>query len=181
MRAATRSAGFIMWYYNFESDHDGRVPNHSRFIPKGKEDYYYIVNVRNPYSRLVSLYYLLNLHHQKKFDFSFENWIDKMYETSILVEMNSLCISDCVQKKPDKLIRVENIDDDIKSLFFLDLKDKSLQEIIEQKIKKNLFENEFDFPKKNWKDYYDQRLADRVYSICEKDFINFEYDKNSWK
>lgn len=180
-RTATRSVGYIMWHHHFQSDGDGRVPNHDRQIPRGKEEYYYIVNVRNPYSRLVSLYYLLNLHHSKDFETTFADWFHKQTQSYITIKNNSFCISDCIQKKPDKLIKVENLIEDIQSLFFLNLEDENLQEIIENKIKKNSFLGEFDFPKQNWKNFYNEELADQVYSMCEKDFINFNYDKNSWK
>lgn len=181
IRTATRSVGYIMTHNNFECDLDGRVPNHAHFIPKGKEDYYYIANVRNPYTRLVSIYYLLNLHQLKDFNTNFETWLTRVIAIPNFIQYNAFCISDCTRKKPNKLIRVENLKEDILSLFFLNPDDESLQEIIKEKIEKNVFEKDFDFPKKYWKDFYNQKIANVVYSICQRDFINFGYDKNSWK
>ncbi len=33
----------------------------------------------------------------------------------------------------------------------------------------------------DYKEYYDQDLADYVYSYLEEDFVYFNYNKDSWK
>ena len=51
MRAATRSCRPIVEYFNFSDSNQHWFINDLEYM-----DYYLIANVRNPYSRLVSLY-----------------------------------------------------------------------------------------------------------------------------
>ena len=70
MRTGTRSSNALMQKLNFSG------MNHEIKIPKGKENYFVVINIRNPYSRLVSLYNMFKVS-QKKMNYEFEDWIKK--------------------------------------------------------------------------------------------------------
>ena len=60
-RTATRSSQSIQKNFNFEVS-----GLHGIKVPKGKEEYFFIHNVRNPYSRLVSIYRLFIKYNEIK-------------------------------------------------------------------------------------------------------------------
>ena len=80
-----------------------------------------------------------------------------------------------ITKTPDLLIRVENLYSDILQLPFFNDDSDALFDIVNYNILKNWY-----LTVKN-QEYYDQDLADYVYSYLEEDFVYFNYNKNSWK
>jgi len=81
-----------------------------------------------------------------------------------------------ITKTPDLLIRVENLYSDILKLpFFMD-DSHELFDIVYDNILNNGYSSGYDY-----KEYYDQDLADYVYSYLEEDFVYFNYNKDSWK
>ena len=81
-----------------------------------------------------------------------------------------------ITKTPDLIIRVENLYSDILKLpFFMD-NSCELFDIVYNNILNNGYSSGYDY-----KEYYDQDLADYVYSYLEEDFVYFNYNKDSWK
>lgn len=179
MRTGTRSSGEVMRYYKFKSTMKN-CPDHTPWIPDNRTDYYMICNVRNPYSRFVSLYYM-NMNYLENYDIKFEEWL-KIHSEKYR-ELYRYTISEKVQKKPDYLVRMETFLEDIKSIFFVDLQDLNFIKILENNIEKNGFTKEYSdqVERKFWKTFYNQELADLVYEKTKSDFETYNYDKNSWK
>ena len=119
MRTGTRSSGAIMYKLNFKSENNNihqKEIVHGIGIPEGKEDYKLIVNIRNPYSRMVSLYYLY-LHNSNQFNQSFDRWVKSSLSFSDYNK--NLFIFESLKKLlklPDLYVRMENFKNDINSM-----------------------------------------------------------------
>ena len=83
------------------------------------------------------------------------------------------------KKFPEFYVRVETLEEDLMKIDCVkDNYDSELDRIFNEIIRENVF---FNPNRISWKDMYTQDLADMVYEYCEKDFLYFNYDKNSWK
>ena len=191
MRTGTRSSGVIMSKLNFKNDIDkvqyGGVV-HGIGIPEGKDDYKLIVNIRNPYSRMVSLYYLY-LDNSKQFNQSFGRWVKS--SLSFLDYNENFFIADSLKKLskvPDLYVRMENFENDINCLWFVKENFDFLEQTLKNSIEKNCYNlGEFQFnvngfiKKESWKEYYNEEISEFVYKKMKNEFDFFNYDKNSWK
>jgi hypothetical protein len=85
----------------------------------------------------------------------------------------------------NKFIRLENLEEDIKSISFIDFSDPKISEQFEFNIKNNRykteFENQMNEKKKNWKEFYYEDLANFVHDNFKEQFQLFDYHKDSWK
>jgi hypothetical protein len=174
IRTATRSCAPIQKYFGFEIS-----GKHGFQIPKGKEQYFFVLNTRNPYTRMISIYHLFCIH-SNLIPNDFNNWIRKKLYEEIKHHGQTLDYEFFLKKRitkiPDLLIRVENLYSDILKLpFFMDNSDE-LFDIVNDNILKNGYSSGYDY-----KEFYDQDLADYVYSYLEEDFVFFNYSKDSWK
>jgi hypothetical protein len=189
MRTGTRSSGAIMSKLNFKSENNNTPQKetvHGIGIPEGKEDYKLIVNIRNPYSRMVSLYYLY-LHNSNQFNQSFDRWVKSNLSFSdynknffILESLKKL------PKLPDLYVRMENFKNDINSLWFVKQNFDFLEQTLKNNIENNLYDSdEFQsngfIKKESWKEYYNEEISEFVYKKMKNEFDFFNYDKNSWK
>lgn len=181
-RTATRTTHSLLNVLGFKS-----LGTHAFSLPKEREDYMLISNIRNPYSRMVSLFFLYSLH-KNNFKLDFEKWcefviqdenFDKGYQLHYDKKLGS------VNKNFDKFIRVEFLSDDLKSLNFIDLSQPKINEVWNKVILENTYNHEFKHietdSKKSWYDFYNQNIADLVFMNLEKQFELFGYDRNSWK
>lgn len=181
IRAATRSTGFVQDFFKFKNSRQHHLPTEKQ------KDYYLISNIRNPYSRFVSIFYFVFGKENRTIE-DFPMFLKKKIheEKSNLVgtldlQINLTKIYERIGKFPDKLIKVENLYDDIKSLYFVsDNSDSKLFEIMEQNIKTNRFFQEYG-SKPDWKKHYDEETANILYDYLKNDFELGNYDKNSWK
>ena len=174
IRTATRSCKPIQKYFEFDV-----IGEHGLEIPKGKEDYFFVLNTRNPYIRMISIYHLFCIH-SNSIPNDFNSWIrQKLYEEKKFPGKTldyEYLIKKRITKTPDLLIRVESLYSDILKLpFFMDNSDE-LFDIVNDNILNNGYSSGYDY-----KEYYDQDLADYVYSYLEEDFVYFNYNKDSWK
>ena len=180
MRTASRATDKILEYFEFSD-----IRTHSYIQNPIHSNYIFVSNVRNPYSRIISIYNLRR-YENNEINSNFDVWVGQMIrslksrkEVNLLYEFSLGKIFYERNKKPDFLVRVENFEEDLMKIDFIkDNYDEKLDDIFEINVRTNQYINK-SLP--NWKDMYNQNLADMVYEHCEKDFIYFNYDKNSWK
>lgn len=178
IRTASRACVPIMEYFNFDS-----TKYHDENFPKDSDDYVLITNVHNPYKRLVSIFKMFE--EQKNLsNVSFHDWIHTNLKNLNKHNQNphQLWISKFIlsfKKKPDYIVRVENIEEDLLKIKFIqENMSKELKKIFSENIKTNQYrEDNFDY----WKKEYDENLSNYVFDNFRNDFELFGYDKNSWK
>jgi hypothetical protein len=149
----------------------GITQQHTCQLFEGHHDYKMLATARNPYSRYVSFYIMA-----KKDEATIENF-DDFLETQIFHHTNFDCVT-FHDRIPDYFVRVENLFEDYSKIPFVVKSDyyKSglLEEFCNKKINKSKFEVD-------WKDYYNQSMADLVFYNTQNYFEILGYDKNSWK
>ena len=158
---------------------------HNIGIPEGKEDYSVVMNIRNPYIRLVSIFHMHKVS-QKNLGYDFETWIrkdhyilmDYQYDVFLMKKILNL------KRQPTNYVRMENFAQDILSLKFV----RDNMEILQQEIQDNILTNGYEkeyldkgINKKFWKDYYTSELAEMVQYKMRNEFEFFNYNTNSWK
>lgn len=172
IRAAARSCMAICNFFKFEDSYIHDIGN-----PRDLE-YDFFSNVRNPYSRLLSIYELY-CHHKNEKPNDFVSWVKSNSDkTPYQIDLNDIFIKH--GRFPNKFIRVEHLFKDLYSIEFIrNEKSDKFEKIIDENVINNRFRSEvFSNP---WQSYYDEELANYVYNSLEKDFLLFGYDKNSWK
>jgi len=186
--------------YNYFEDPDNpNAHNHSPFthwasIPTDIDtsDYDLIINVRNPYSWVVSCWHaeFNDLHSNPGAEAkSFEDFIKQRPEEWWTNQEDNTDLQMVkFGRTPKYLIRFENLIESVLTLpFVAEKKDHILvQNWIEQteNVSKNLLYRETYRPELKWKDYkeyYNQELADIVYEKKQNYFKVFGYDRDSWK
>lgn len=180
MRTATRSCMQIQKKLEFEE-----CGVHSFVIPEDKMDYQIIVNVRNPYSRLVSLYKLECIWKKKEFNIdSYGDWVrfvlqDRYIQNNIM----TLYLDHLIEKLPSTpktFIKLENLESDLKNIWFIEDNFDDIQEVFQNQILRNNYKMEYKISL-NWKEFYDEELAELVYNKTKTQFEMFNYEKDSWK
>jgi hypothetical protein len=173
-RTATRACIPIQQYFGFD-----KIGQHDLQIPKGKEDYFFVLNTRNPYTRMISIYHLFCINFELVPN-NFNIWIRKKLDEEVNLPDKTLDYQIFLKKKivksPDLIIRLENLYSDILKLPFFNENSDELFDIVNDNIIKNVYSSGYDY-----KEYYNQDLADYVYSYLEEDFVYFNYNKDSWK
>lgn len=174
-RIATRTCLEIQKFYNFD------VFGIHEVVLENKNDYQLIFNIRNPYSRLVSIFYLWKIHNPKNISIQFEDWVkvftDKLHSETDTYTLFLDKIVDSLPKQPDFYVRLEFLEFDLRNLWFIDNQSVDVNNLIENNVNKNNYKSS-DIP---WESYYNQELADLVYSRMERQFEMFNYNKNYWK
>jgi len=182
MRNATRTTNTLLKKLGFLS-----IGTHSFRLPPERLDYQLISNIRNPYSRMVSLFFLYSLH-KLNYKLNFELWCeyvlnDQQFENDYQLRYDLKIKS--VSRNFDKFIRVETYAEDIKSLNFIDLSNTEIDKVYQNNVLKNGYTHEFKKiqteERQSWQDFYNQKIADLVFSKLEDQFNFFNYNRNSWK
>lgn len=189
-RNGTRTTIEILKKLEFE------IKGHSCDTNEVRKGYYTILNVRNPYSRVVSLYYLYCYHNQN-FEVEFDNFIELINlsqrsnfifsKTGQRLKRNidfynihyDFFIEETLGRSPEKIVKLENFENDLKSIPFL----KNHGDLIDNFVVINGYENEFSkmTNKKFWKDFYNENNSIIIYEKLKEQFLKYGYDKNSWK
>jgi hypothetical protein len=198
-RNATRALSEVLChyeFYNYEIDNLADIRNtyysHNCKIPAGLEHYDTLLQVRNPYSRIVSCWHLDCFTTTTGDDLtiteSFDNYVKNKSKSFINHYENCVDI-----KYPKYLIRYEFIKEDISNLPFIDLKNFNISVAFDRHIVNNGYMAEGPNNYKgnlkrsnnanyaDWQSYYNEELADLVYNEYTKQFKLFNYNKNSWK
>ncbi len=182
IRTATRTTNLLLKKLGFKD-----LDTHSFRLPPERSNYFLISNIRNPYSRMISLFSLYCVH-KLNFGLNFEKWCEYAlndgqfgYEYQLRYDLTIKGVG----RNFDKFIRIENYSDDLKTLNFIDLSNPEIQEVWENNILKNAYTFEFEKiqteEKRTWQDFYNQKIADLVFSKLEDQFNFFDYNRNSWK
>ena len=84
-----------------------------------------------------------------------------------------------IGRNPEKIVRIENLEEDIVTIPFL----KNKKDIYIELIKNNPYSNEFSkmVEKKPWKTFYNEENSLIIYEKLRNQFLYYGYDKNSWK
>jgi hypothetical protein len=180
MRAATRSCRPIAEYFNFSDSNQHMFINNLEYM-----DYYLIANVRNPYSRLVSLYNHAIETEQINNRVMFDLWVKKKVPhevddpSNIPTQMFISLMKAFKNKMPDHFVRFESLEEDLKKISFIkeNFNDK-LKYIFDNHIHYNGYKS---IDPRSWQSFYNEELAQFVYDYLKEDFILLNYDKDSWK
>lgn len=180
-RTGTRSVKELLLVLGFQ------IADHTFDLNKKNQDSIFISNVRNPYSRLVSLFHLY-LHHISNFDMKFDEWVYETLKKPLICDSYQFYYHKDILKldRPfNKFVRLENFENDIKSINFIDFTNPKISKEFEFNIKNNRyqteFENQMNKKRKNWKEFYNGELANLVHVNFIEQFELFGYHKDSWK
>jgi len=152
--------------------------NHTCRFFENHLDYKFIISIRNPYSMVISRTGAATIGWD-------ETSKDKVKDAIEGISQNPFEFQECCQcfhiRKPDYIIRQENLYEDWIKIPFVNSHELNLSGELERltKIRVNNQKNTED--KNYWKKYYTQSSADLVYYSFSSYFEIGGYDKNSWK
>ena len=196
-RTASRSVSEILSYYKFTNSVNNlpvsQSYTHRVGVPSGCEDYTVVCNVRNPYSKILSVWHLqyFKQDEQTKLPSIGMSFKDYLYSCR-----NHLAEEYDIIKypiKPNVYIHMETVIEDIKKLPFIDFNDVELKFIVDHWIGKNHYTSEgcmenhhpdFDLKRdvKNptmtdYKNYYTQEDLDFIWNSHKIIFNEFGYQR----
>jgi len=201
-RTGSRAMSEMLKFYEFynyelspnftaESDIKNVAYTHTCTVPPGKEGYKILMQVRNPYSRAVSMWHLAcfkQVENELIINKTFEEYINTQ-EGAVLDRYENAV----QQHKPSIFVRYENFVEDIKNIPFINFNDPAVVEDFNAIILNNKYKYEgVDDPRgdlkrtgnyADWKFYYKQNesLANIIYNKYPEQFKLFGYSKDSWK
>jgi hypothetical protein len=175
-RTASRMTNKFLQRLNFR----GQWGHHTVY---GDSTYDVYLNIRNPYSIVASLFFLSRVAN----GLTFEEFVRK--SKGEYLGFHNTHLLDYIQALKDrklklvKLIRVENLIDDLLSIDFIRENEELLVKEIEELNKgvgpwRKGYNPEMLKP---YSEFYTQELADIVYQNRKKYFKFGGYDKDSWK
>jgi hypothetical protein len=188
-KTGTTHATFILNHFNFKtnlyetngerliSEDDYVIHHHDEIIPKVYEDYNVIYTTRNPYTRLISMYY-----HYKNMEG------DKGTNTQTFKEYFSNRVNNGrfhlnagfnFIKTPKYIIRMEHLYQDYIQIPFI--RDSKLNEsgVLYELCNKKIRAKKQEV--KSLEEYYTQDMANHVYETLRPYFDFTGYDKDSWR
>lgn len=179
VKTASSHAAHVLGHFEFShvrSDYYRRIiqsktdtlhHHHGLSLFDGHEDYKLITTVRNPYSRMVSLYEWMSVSRDIE---SFEVFMGDYKKNPVQPIFE--------KRIPDYALRQENLFDDYLKIPFVrnsELNESGiLKELCDKKINKGR-------ERKPVKDYYNQDTANIVFTNYREYFDLFGYDIDSWK
>lgn len=171
-RTGSRKVAEILAFYEFKNDgkrvfdHVNKYAHsHTSYVDEHYNEYSLIVNLRNPYSRVVSIF--KNFYDAGKIK---TPDVFKKYLREDLSKGNTLqvVLNPTLRKKPDFIIRLEHMEEDILKIpFICDVLSAKQLNLMTQH-GKGIDE---------WESFYDQESKDIVYSYCRDQFIYGGYSK----
>lgn len=176
---------------------DFKFSGHFLLTTGERKNYYTIINVRNPYSRVVSLFhfYCFSICNFKFVFNDFVNLIQQSQRDKFIRDKDGkeICrnkdsynihydffIEEILGRAPEKFVRLEYFEEDLKSIPFLE----KYHNLIDEYVKVNRYKNEFSKMIENqrdWRNYYNEENSLIIYERLKEQFLKYGYNKNSWK
>lgn len=149
------------------------IQAHTCNLFQGHENYILISSARNPYSRMFSFFRFSPEYREKIKTLSdFPRFVEQK-----MLESNTECMNFHL-RIPDYFVRVESTYEDYEKIPFIReseyFKSGNLKTLCDNKLNENPVQLD-------WRDYYNQEIADMVYHGSVRYFDVVGYDKNSWK
>lgn len=170
-RTGSRKVAEILFFYDFKCDNklvfqfgeynfSHNKPNDNKY-----DDYLLICNLRNPYSKVVSLFKNFYSNSCVKSKDTFKNYLVKDLP---LGHMHKMVLNPILSRVPDHVIRLEHMTEDLKKLpFIFDVLNEKQVDLFTQHGKEI----------EEWESFYDQESKDIVYEYCKDQFIFGGYSK----
>ncbi len=187
-KTGTMHATFILNHFDFTTSIFNRnnqilisednyvIHHHDEFLPTTYQDYDVIYTARNPYSRLVSMYYhdknmgAVNTPHTNSFK---EYFSRKANHGMFHINAGFNFV-----KKPKYILRMEHLYDDYIQIPFIKNSKLNQSGILQELCNKKIHTKKQET--KSLKEYYTQDMADYVYRTIKPYFDLTGYDKDSW-
>lgn len=171
-RTGSRKVAEILSYYDFKSngklvfDHNNAYSHsHGSQIHKSYMEYSLIVNMRNPYGKTYSLFRNFFKNGQSQGKDLFKKFLIEELPKGI---MKNMIINPVLSKKPNFIIRLEQMKEDLSKIpFIFDILTEKQLDLMTQHGKEI----------EDFEVYYDQESKDIVYEYCKHLFILGGYEK----
>lgn len=170
-RTGSRKVAEILTYYGFTNNgkkvFDTEKYGFSHYCNPNENhnDYKIICNLRNPYSRVYSLFknfYGLSSNKDKD---SFKRYLVNDLPVG---QMAKMVVNPILNRNPDYIIRLENMYEDLLKLpFILDVLNENQLKMLSTHGK----------PIDEWEEFYDSESKSIVYDFCKDHFIFGGYEK----
>lgn len=169
-RTGGRKIAEILSYYGFEND-GGPTFNFGEYnfshecdFDNFPDGYKVICNTRNPYSRVLSFFKNFYKTNEPKTKDEFEKFLDMVTGGF----MNTMLVNPTLSYKPDYLIRLEHMNEDLKKLpFIYDLLSEKQIDLLTEHHK----------PIDDWESFYNENTKELIFKLLEHHFIFFGYEK----
>jgi hypothetical protein len=185
-KTGTIHATFILNHYNFKtnthqtnderliSEDDYVIHHHDEIIPKVYEDYDVMYTTRNPYTRLISMYY-----HDSRMDSTYTKTFKEYFSNRVNHGWLHLNAGFNFVKTPKYILRMEHLYEDYIQIPFI--RDSKLNEcgLLYELCNKKIHAKKQET--KSLEEYYTQDMANHVYETLRPYFDFTGYDKDSWR
>jgi len=169
-RTGSRKVAEILSYYGFTNQgknvfYFGNYNYSHHYDPKLNKDFRIVCNCRNPYSRVLSLYKNFYQSPLIKNQVNFKRYLTEDLPKG---KMLKLILNPTLESKPDYVIRLEKMTDDLLKLPFI-------YDVLSEKQIILLSSH----PKKleDWESHYDSESKEIVYNLIPNQFEYFGYQK----
>lgn len=167
-RTGSRTVSEILTYYDFKFNgfpvflYNGYRYTHISPNVEQFSDYKIICSARNPYSRVYSHFKNYGHHQPEKTKENFRNYVfgNEWVENNLLEPI--------LKKRPDYIIRIEHIKEDLMKIPFI------FDKLTHRQLDLLLLHDVVD---ETWRTYYDDEMKEKVYQSFRNHFDYWGYEK----
>ena len=128
-------------------------------------DYLKFAVIRNPWDRMVSRYFYSKKVNKKFKDFNFEEFVNfDLKKNMHIINQYKYCSDKKNNFCLNAVVKFENLNNDLNKI--------STKLFDKQDMLKHYNQSEH----KQYREYYSQKLKDKIYTYCKKDIDFFEYE-----
>jgi hypothetical protein len=169
-RTGSRKLSEILTYYGFTWNGEkvfnyGTYKYSHRTDQNNYQDYKVICSARNPYSRVLSLFKNFYQKTQEKNKETFKNYLKYDLPQG---QMYNMVVNPILTNRPDYIIRLEHMVDDLLKLPFI------LDVLTERQVR---LLTEHGKPIDEWESFYDEESKDIIRNLIPTHFEYFGYEK----